>query len=497
LNTVFKTGTPEEVGIASEDIQAFIERLEEEGLYMHSVLVIRNGKLVTEGYYKPYTRETKHRLYSASKSFVSGAVGLLIDEGLLQLSDRVHTFFPEIPEKELHPYIRETTVENLLTMSSPHTTTYSLCPEDAYFGRWAESFFRTPPLRPAGTVFRYDTSASYILDVIVERITGKPFLEYMKEKMLRKLGFSEDAFCIESPEGYAWGGSGVICTPLDFAKYAYVFLRNGMVNGQRVLSEGYVKAAVSKQVSNDSFGYGRPFTNSGYGYQIWCMPEDGWAFNGMGCQLAYAIPEKDLLFVCTACNNGRPEAEYFIFDAFLDGIAKRCKEKPLQENRTAHTALLRMLENLKLHGPKGEAHSSWEEKIQGVTYVLDDNLMGWKWVRFEYDGEEGTLHYENRRGRKKICFGLGRYKEFTFPETQYCGRRVGTPKGEGYRCLGTGVWVEENRLLLRINAIDDYLGNLGITFGFKEAYVGITAEKAAEGFWDDYKGFAGGIRETL
>lgn len=492
MDIIFKNGTPEEVGISSQDVRAFLKKLEVEGLYMHSVLIIRHGKLVAEGYYAPYTRATKHRMYSASKSFVSGAIGLLCDEGKLRLSDKVHTFFPEFPAEELHPYIREATVEDLLMMASPHQTTYSLDPAHPYGQKWAESFFYKPPLKPAGTVFRYDTSSSYILDVIVERVTGKPFLEYMKDKMLRRLGFSEDAFCIESPEGYSWGGSGVICTPLDLAKYAYVYLCGGKVGGEQLLSEEYAKAAISKQISNDTFGYSDMFRNVGYGYQIWCRPEGGFAFSGMGGQFVYGLPDKELLFVCTAFNQGRPDANHLIFDAFLNGIARRTSEKALPENKEAYAMLQKELSALSLYIPKGETHSAWEQKVQDVAYALEENPLGFQWVRFTFDGDAGVLHYENARGRKEIPFGLGKYKEIEFPEIHYSGRKIGMPRGKGYRCLAAAVWTDENRLLLRVNSIDDHLGNLGITFGFRDTTIGVAAEKMAEGFWHDYQGFAGG-----
>lgn len=495
MYNVFEKGTPEEVGISSKDIRLLLEQFDDEGLHMHSVLIIRHGKVVCEGYYAPYDAQTKHRLYSTSKSFVSGAIGLLWDEGKINLSDKVYTFFPEIPKEEIHPWIREATVENLLTMCSPHMTTYSLNPSHTYFANWAESFFRTPPLRPAGTVFWYDTSASYILDVIVERKCGKSFLEYMKDKMLREIGFSEDAFCIESPEGYAWGGSGVVCTPLDLAKYAYVFLKNGNISGKQFLSKAYVKSATAKQVANDSFGQGKPFTNSGYGYQIWRMPDNGWAFNGMGCQLVYALPDKELMFVCTACNNGRPESEHLIFDMFLNGVARRISDTPLPENKEEHAKLLKMLSELTIYVPKGERHSQWEEKVNGVTYKLEENPMGFRWVRLTFEAEGGRMTYENTTGVKEIPFSLGAYKTFRFPETHYSGKRIGTKKKDGYQCLATGVWTSDNTFLLHVHAIDDYLGNLGMTFGFKDDSIGITSERFAEGFWESYNGFAGGMVE--
>ena len=92
---VFTYATPESVGIPSEEISACIRDLEAQELYMHSFMVVRHGKIVAEGYWKPFHKDFRHRMYSVSKSFVAGAVGILIDEGKIKLSDRVCTYFPE------------------------------------------------------------------------------------------------------------------------------------------------------------------------------------------------------------------------------------------------------------------------------------------------------------------------------------------------------------------------------------------------------------------
>jgi len=310
--------------------------------------------------------------------------------------------------------------------------------------------------------------------------------------MLCKMGCSEDMWCVQSPDGYSWGGSGVICTPLDLAKFAFVFLRGGKVNGEQLLSEAYVKAATSRQIVNNNYAFNRIFENYGYGYQIWCVPENGFLFNGMGCQFAYAVPEKDLLIVCTADNQGRGEAADQILTAFVNHIIRKTNEAPLPENKEAYEALQADLKGLSLNKPKGEAHSALEEKINNVTYKIEDNRMGLKWVRFTFEGDEGVYTYENARGVKEIRFGLDKYVEGKFPETHYSGYRIGTPKGEGYKCLAAGVWTSENQLLLRVNVVDDYFGSMNVSFGFKDHYIGLTMASAAEAFLQDYNGVTGG-----
>lgn len=491
---VFTYASPESVGIPSAEIEACIRELEAQELYMHSFMVIRHGKIVTEGYWKPFHKDFRHRMYSVSKSFVAGAIGLLIDEGKIKLSDRVCTYFPEYPEETLHPYTRDTTVRDLMIMATPFELTYALSGNGRNVKYWVESFFTAKPNKPAGTVFCYDTTASFMLDVLVERITGKPFMDYLYDKILHKLDFSENVKCIKSPDGFSWGGSGVLCTTLDLAKYAYIFLKGGKVNGEQLLSESFVKEAISKQIESDTFGHGgNIYTAMGYGYQIWRTEDNGFVFNGMGNQHAFCYPDLDLMVICTADNQGKqPDTARVLRTAIREHIVHKCEEAPLKENPTAQKELKAHMENLELMMPKGEKKSVYKENINGVTYKLIENNLGWEWVRFEFGEKMGTMHYKNARGEKTLTFGFGEYLEGKLPETHYSGDNIGTPKGSGYRYVGAGVWPEETHLLLRFNVIDDYIGNLTFSFAFTGERVGFRASKFAEGFLDDYEGLSGG-----
>jgi CubicO group peptidase (beta-lactamase class C family) len=125
-------------------------------------------------------------MYSISKSFVSLAIGSLIGEDRLHLDDPVASFFPDKVPQDLHPWLAQATVRDLLMMATPHS-------ENAYTRHdkdWAWCFFNKQPSHPAGTVFAYDTAATVVLNTIVERISGMPFLEYLRPRLLDPIGFS-------------------------------------------------------------------------------------------------------------------------------------------------------------------------------------------------------------------------------------------------------------------------------------------------------------------
>src|SRR5690625_3548047 len=92
-NELFSQTKPENLGIASSTILNFIERIEKEHINLHGFLVLRNGQIAAEGYWAPYERDNMHRIYSISKTFVSLAIGLMIDEGRLTLLIAIEQFF--------------------------------------------------------------------------------------------------------------------------------------------------------------------------------------------------------------------------------------------------------------------------------------------------------------------------------------------------------------------------------------------------------------------
>lgn len=223
--TVFTAApSPESLGIPSGAILNFLQRIDSERICMHGFLLVRRNNIAAEGYWTPWSAERKHRMYSVSKSFVALAVGMMIDEGRLTLDDRVADYFPDKLPDKLHPWLAASTVRDLLTMSTAHSSTsYTRDDPD-----WVWTFFNRTPSHPPGTIFSYDTAATVVLTATVERLADMPFLDYMRPRFLDRIGFSPDAWCVRTPEGGSWGGSGVICTLRDLARVALACMNGGM-----------------------------------------------------------------------------------------------------------------------------------------------------------------------------------------------------------------------------------------------------------------------------
>jgi len=484
--------TPEEEGISSRRIINMVNALCGDGMNMHSYILIRHGKILSEGYFAPFNKDMKHRMYSVSKTFVSAAIGLLYTDGRIKLDDKIVSFFPEKVTESTHPDVMEMTIRDLLMMS----TAYNTCTYTVNDDNWIDTFFTTPPTHPAGTVYTYDTSASYILNVIVERLTGKPFIEYLKEKILDEIGFSEDSWCVQSPEGNSWGGSGVMCTSRDLAKFALLWMNGGKWEGKQLISEDYVKAATSRQIDNCITGWrDGAIYGYGYGYQIWIIRDNAFLLNGMGSQFAVCIPEKDIVFVTTGDTQGSERAKFCIFDNLWNEIVYPAADEAMAADEDAYRELCIKNENLLPPVVPGEYKLEESERKYGgrrIT-IVEGNPMKLKEARFTFDGDGGTLEYRSERGEHKIEFGFGYHRYGEFPETHYFAERIKCQLGHGYKYSATAAWTEPHKLVIRVFAIDDYFGNITMTFSFKDNKVGIYMFKIAEWFFDEYNGFAEGL----
>jgi len=479
--------SPESVGIPSQAILNFLQRIDAERINMHGFLLVRHNRIAAEGYWAPWSATRKHRMYSVTKSFVSLAIGLMIDEGTLTLDDRVANYFPDKVPETLHPWLAASTIHDLLTMATAHSSTsYTRDDPD-----WVWTFFNRPPSHPSGTIFAYDTAATVVLTAIVERRAGMPFLDYMRPRFLDRIGFSADAWCVRTPEGGSWGGSGAICTLRDLAKVALACMNGGMWGEETVLPSTYLRDATTKQIDNSLRGH------HGYGYQIWCERENGFSFRGMGSQYAICFPDKEFLFTCIADTQGAP-AGSDIPAVMWEELYPHLADAPLPEENDVHAALSSKIEELAILPIPGNLGSSVATTINGLWFALAENPMGITRMRLSFgssgSGNQGTWEYTNDQGDNLLHFGIGCMVPGKFPQRNYFGEQIGTVPGIAYDCLASAAWIDEETFNMEIYITDVHLGGLRISFAFKGDEIGIFMTKQAEWFLDEYSGFAGGKR---
>ena len=490
---ILEFATPEEVGVSSLDISNFIDDIQEQGIMVHSFMIIRHNKVCAECYAPYFDKDYLHRLYSASKSFSSMALGILVGEGKVKLDDRVSNFFSECLPENIHEWNKNMTVRDMLMMSSVHSGT----PYSIYWDDFFTHTFTAAPNHLSGTVFTYETNCTNCICEIVRKVTGKSFLEFLKERALLEIGFSENSSCVEMPQGGAWGGSGILCTIRDFARFALLVYHDGEANGKQLLPKDYVIEAKSKQIDNSVMGNQSFIKGHGYGYQIWRLAENGYGFIGLGSQCAMTFPDQDLIFCITADTQGASESYPFVAPLkynIINKIKKFDKSDSLPANDKAYAELQKKIQAFSLPIPQGNKESSFKDVVNDVTYALTDNPMKIKSFSLHFEGDGGICHLDTERGNKDIPFSLGAYKLYEFPETHYSGDRIHKPLGRGYRAISAGVWREEHKFAIKTYIIDKYFGNCYFVFSFKGDMVTLVMRKDAEAFLDEYKGEATGKR---
>lgn len=484
--------SPESVGISSEKVLKFIKTLEKNRLHTHSLLLTRGDKIFCEKYYAPFDENFKHRMYSVSKSFVSVAIGLLIEDGKLSLEDKFIFFFPEYTAGMNDPWFEEMTIRNALTMC----TCTPAMPDWFTSGTKdrTEIYFQGHATMIPGTRFQYDSPGSYMLGVIVEKLTGKPFLEFLQERFLNAIGFSRDAYCVQCPGGHSFADSGIMCTARDLWRFARFVMNGGTWDGVRYMDEAYLREATAFQVANNSRDMDH-YGGYGYGYQIWKTPRDGFAFIGMGDQFAICDPETDTILILNSDNQGDPFSRSVLYQALYDLIVEEMGEA-LPENEAALHALRAHEQGDTLRALPRGCDSAFAKDLAGRTYRLGENNMQISWFRFEFEGDGGVLHYENAQGVKALPFGFGHNVFGKFPEEGYADlvATVGVP-GHRYDCAASAEWQEEKKLHLCVQIIDKYFGNCNMVFAFKDDRVVVIMQKVAEAFLNNYAGTALGTIE--
>ena len=500
---MFKYTTPESCGISSEHIKKYVSLLEKHGLSTHNVIIARGNDIVFEQYWEPFHAALTHRLYSVTKSFVSIAIGFLLDEGKLSLDDRITDHFKNDTTENLLENVKEQTVRNMLMMSTGFPTARGNWFADKgdrvkfYFNRGSGETDQNREIsRIPGAFFEYDSNGSFILGTLVERITGKTLLEYLREKLFDKIGVSDSIRCLKCPGGHSWTDSAILSTPLDLLKVARFTLNYGSWDGQQLLSEKYLKDATSALIDNSADG-NVSSQSFGYGYQFWRTWQDSFFFNGMGCQLAVCVPHKDMILIYNGDNQGNALAKSVIIDRFFDEIVDTANDTPLPKNEKAEGELLDYCKGLKLFSASGKAFSKTAALVGGKEYTLGKNPMGLIKVRFTFDGDEGVFEYENARGRKRLPFGLCKNVFTKFPESYSDEIGSHVKEGHEYRSAVSAAWREEDLLGITVQAIDDYFGRLYLAARFlKDGRIALQCTKTAEDFFNGYAGYAEG-KEAL
>lgn len=359
----FPRVTPESQGISSDHIRRFLEELGRGGdLYMQTVLILRSGKLLCSAAYGAQTQDAPKYTFSACKSITSLAIGLLIDDGLLQLDDTISELFSDLLAPAASRRLRGLTVEDLLTMRSGITFAEA---QSAAESNWLHCIFSDTLAAAPGGEFRYNSLNTYLLSAIVCRTAGESMSAFLQRRLFDPMGIS-DVLWELSEEGIEKGGWGLYIRPEDIAKLGQLVMNGGVWKGKQLISENFIIAATTAHASPPP-----ELGDFDYGYQIWVgRRENSFLFNGMLGQNVLGFRDSGIIIVTNAgADTDYQQSRYFeIVSRFFGGTFPNT----LPEDLKAYTKLQKCIGDISYYNRVSDVQDGFASSFLDRSFIAAD-----------------------------------------------------------------------------------------------------------------------------
>lgn len=344
----FTLHAPESQGVRSSDIIEFIRRLcmNKPGQEPHGLILMRHGKMIAEGYFKPFGQEYRHTLFSVTKSLVSTAIGFAVQEQLVSVDDKISDYFPESLPDLLDPGFEKLKVRHVLMMSTGLDDSHVPMGIEGMAAGYdvPAAFFRTKFLDEPGQTFRYQGIATHMLVLLLKKVSGCGLIDYLMPRLFEPLGIPRpDALCV--PDGAELGYSGCRLSLRELALYAQFYLQEGMWEGRQLLNAEWIRMASAKHVGTDTVVHG-PDWQSGYCFQFWRGTHNTYRFCGAYGQMNIVMPDLDM--VCLFQSGYTTDVLQYVVDSFYDTVAAGVQDAAYDPDPAAELVLRKTCENLTL-----------------------------------------------------------------------------------------------------------------------------------------------------
>jgi CubicO group peptidase (beta-lactamase class C family) len=428
---------PEAQGIPSQALQRFIQEADDSLDSLHSVMLLRHGNVVAEGWWAPYEPDLPHMLYSLSKSFTSSAVGLAIEEGLLSVEDSVLSFFPDEAPDDISENLAAMRVHHLLSMNTGHAEDSTQHLRDSEGNDWVSNFLAQPVPYEPGTHFFYDSGASYMLSAIVQKLTGQPIVEYLAPRLFEPLGIHQP-YWETCPRGINTGGWGLYLTTEDIACFGQMLLQKGVWKGKQILPESWVETASSAHSDNsmnDQVDW-----QQGYCYQFWRCQHNAFRGDGAFGQFCVVMPDQDAVFAATAGVGDMQAVLNLVWEILLPSMGTA----PLPEEPDAARQLRSQLGALALSPAADAGPQALEQSLNGKEYVFQPQAEGLQ--SFAVRFEDGACHVlvRDEQGEHDVICGRGAWK------TDITTMGMGAPM----RVAASSGWVDDHTLAVDLCMVE-------------------------------------------
>lgn len=388
---MFKSSVNVSKDINCLKIIEFMKRCKENKTDVHSFEIIQNGEVKVKIAPAPYSFEYKQQLYSLSKSFSSTAIGFLVDDGVIDVNDRVVDIFGDKCPENIGENLSRMRLCHLLSMNTGHSR--CLLNDIRRDEDPIKSFLMFEPEFEPGTHFFYNNAATFMLSEIVRKYTDMSMYDFLEQRLFVSLGIN-GTYWNAFADGNSQGAVGLHASTDDVAKLGLLYLNKGVYNGKRILSENWVETA-TKAWSDNSMN-GTPDWVAGYGFQFWRNARDGFRGDGAFGQLCMVFPSKNMVFAMEAYSEDMQEEINRVYE--------------LADNLCGDSNVT--VDELCAFADKYNAPCEYSAgKITNRLYRCNENRFGMTFIGLSEEDECIKLNFSDGTKWQTMKFGKGRFIE--------------------------------------------------------------------------------------
>lgn len=300
-----------------------------EANWVTSLLVMKDGEIVFEDYYRGTTEDDLRISWSVAKNYLSVLVGVLHENGdIPDLDAPVTSYAPAL----VGGVYEGVTIRNVLQMSSGVTFDEDYLSYDSDINRMGriialggsmDGFAAglTERFQPPGISYQYNSIDTHVVAMVLRAATERTLAELMEEHVISKLGLEQDGYYITDGHGVAFALGGLNFTTRDFARFGSMMLANGTWNGQQIISPEWIEesSAASAITSPDEDGYGYKWLTA-----RGAQPDQFFA-RGIYGQYIYIDQPNNVVVVATSADsgfrdNGARHENIEMFRTIIDGL---------------------------------------------------------------------------------------------------------------------------------------------------------------------------------
>lgn len=409
----WQMANPEDQGFDSAKLAEALQAIRANGINVHSITIIRNDKMILDAYFYPYDGQTYHEIASVTKSIMTTLIGIAADQGILDLDDRMLSFFPDRKIANRGLWKNLITVRQLAGMTSGldciSANDEQTLTEMGSAPDWVQFTLDLKVVHIPGTHFEYCSPGMHVLSAILQQASGMKTAEFARLYLFEPLGIT-DFLWEEDPNGYSDGWAGLYLHPRDLAKIGFLMLHQGKWENKQIVSPEWVKEATSLQKKT-----GR---GDNYGYGWWIPPADQFvefAAEGRGGQYIRVIPQLNMVIVTTGGGFEWNEITPLLIPAMIN------MSEPIPANQTAVEQLNTAVESI-LQSPPPQAVPPLPEtayEISGKTYAFEFSPLDLKTIRWEFtEAPEARLFatFYNQPDRELLIGMDGVYRIYPIGE---------------------------------------------------------------------------------